>query len=444
MRTTAGVVIFVAIFYVLIYGRIFQFASEMNFEKFKLEKFKIVLLFILIAIPVIAGFSIWSGYYFLNKSSVNKYINRDEYGLKIPEDYFHASAFIKNIELDTKIDIYPYTLGYQFNTWGYYGFILSPWMIDKPAVSFDKRTKEGKIFSKTNSMYMYHDKTLGDNYDPKLFFHKPETLIFSSPKIDIYTKKLADFLPHFYQKKGGSSNESTIEFKKINSSKYRIIVHRSHDPFLLTFTENFHPLWKMYLNRYHPNKNYQNLNDQLETYYKKPLVDEAYRATKKDASEYITNGWLTTLGDLKIKKKTYYEYVNERIVPENSENFVIDFISKNIKGTIQNDNLSSGNLLETYPLPEIHQQHHMVDGFANGWILNPTNLCSQTITPNCIKNKDGSYDFELIVEFWPQRLAYISYIISATTITLLLLFHTIGVFFAILRRKNNAVSKPRN
>lgn len=416
MRTTSGIVIFVALFYVLIYGRIFQFVSE------NIKRFKIVLLFQLILIPVLVGYPIWSGQYFLNLSTVNNYVKKDEYGLKIPGDYFRSSAFMKSIDLDTKIDVYPYALGYQNSNWGYYGFMIYPLLIDKPMISFDKKTIDGKIYSKTNSLYIYHDKSLEDNYPPKSFFHKPELLVFSSSLIDIYKKKDIDFLPHFYHKKLELADNNIIEFKKINPAKYRVIIHHSSYPFLLTFTENFHPLWKAYLKDYHFNQDTNSMINQLNSYYKDSLIIEAYQAKKNDLLNYINDGSLSTLGDMKIKNKIYYEYRDEKIVPKKSENYYIDFISKNIKGTIQNNNLDRGNFYETFFSKELKLPHQMVDGYANSWAIDPEDICINN-TSVCLINKDGSYDFEIVIEFLPQKLANISYTISLVVIISLILYH---------------------
>lgn len=437
MRTTAGIVIFVAIFYALIYGRIFQFTAYIN-----LKKLKIILLFLLGSLLMIVGYPFWSGLFFLNRSTVNPYVNRKEYGLKVPVDYFRSASFMKNIELDSKIDIYPYTLGYQNNKWGYFGFLIYPWVIDKPMISFDKRTDVDKTHSQTNALYIYHDKSLEDNYLPKLFFHKPERLLFSSPKVDIYKKKDIDFLPHFYNKELKEPDDNVIEFKKINPTKYRVVIHHTSNSFLLTFTENFHPLWKIYLKNYNSDQNINILNNQLDSNYKEPLISEDYRANKTEISKYLSRGELTTLGDMKLKKKTYYKYQDEKIVPSNSENFYIDFISKNIKGTIQNNNLTRGNFYETFLAKELKLPHRIVNDYANSWVINPRNICASNKSA-CQENADGSYDFEMIVEFWPQKLANASYVISSVTMIMIFLYYTIARSFAILRGRNNEVSNPK-
>ena len=56
----------------------------------------------------------------------------------------------------------------------------------------------------------------------------------------------------------------------------------------------------------------------------------------------------------------------------------------------------------------------MVNGYANSWIIDPDDICKNK--GFCRKNDDGTYDMELIVEFWPQRLFYIGLGISGMTL----------------------------
>lgn len=55
----------------------------------------------------------------------------------------------------------------------------------------------------------------------------------------------------------------------------------------------------------------------------------------------------------------------------------------------------------------INQSHHLlVNGFLNSWVINPQELCKDTY---CKTNRDGTFDVELIIEYWPQRLFTIVY-----------------------------------
>ncbi len=87
------------------------------------------------------------------------------------------------------------------------------------------------------------------------------------------------------------------------------------------------------------------------------------------------------------------------------------------QGTIQNDNLPTGTIFETWFKKQINTNtnHLMVNGYANSWIIDTDGLCS-TNKAVCTKNVDGSFDFELVIEFWQQRLYYLGLTISITTL----------------------------
>jgi hypothetical protein len=79
----------------------------------------------------------------------------------------------------------------------------------------------------------------------------------------------------------------------------------------------------------------------------------------------------------------------------------------------------------------------MVNGYANSWDIDPTAICQNN--PKCTKNADGSYDMELVIEFWPQRLFYIGLFISGTTLVGCLGY--LGWDFVKRRKKKNGVGK---
>ncbi len=76
--------------------------------------------------------------------------------------------------------------------------------------------------------------------------------------------------------------------------------------------------------------------------------------------------------------------------------------------------------------------HIKVNGYANAWRIDVNQLCSDKKNDHaCLKNKDGSYDFELIIEFFPQRLFYIGLSVSLITFIGCLAF----IVFRILKKK---------
>lgn len=220
-----------------------------------------------------------------------------------------------------------------------------------------------------------------------------------------------------------TSGTPTIEYKKINPTKYRIVVHGAKGEFPLVFSESFHNGWRAYLAS--PDNLKSIFNDQVAKY---KILDgnEDDQANEKELKSFVDKGWITTLGDGKEKEIIHQKWDSIRNVWQGndvfdySEKYSIDFVSKNFQGTIQNDNLPSGQFYETWSKEPIddNKNHLVVNGYANSWLINTDILCSTQ--GSCIKNADGSYDFEVVVEFWPQRLFYIGLAISGTTLIICL------------------------
>jgi len=61
------------------------------------------------------------------------------------------------------------------------------------------------------------------------------------------------------------------------------------------------------------------------------------------------------------------------------------------------------------------EYHYQLNGFLNGWYVDPATLCTDT-GASCAKNADGSYDIEMEIEFTPQRWFYLGLIISGATL----------------------------
>lgn len=150
-----------------------------------------------------------------------------------------------------------------------------------------------------------------------------------------------------------------LEFKKINPIKYRVRIRGASGKFPLIFNQNFSEDWKMYL-------------------------------TKDGAAAGLEES-----------------------------NAVVS------QGTIQNNDLPAGNFWETwFKEPFGDEADHLVaNGYANSWLLDTDEICrisSESVSfkeeGDCLKNPDGTYDFEVVVEFWPQRLFYMALFISGMTL----------------------------
>jgi hypothetical protein len=77
------------------------------------------------------------------------------------------------------------------------------------------------------------------------------------------------------------------------------------------------------------------------------------------------------------------------------------FISDSHYGTTQNNNLpETETSLQDKVLPE--KNHFFVNGYANGWLIRPRDICRQRAY--CKNNSDGTVSMEFVAEFMPQRL----------------------------------------
>lgn len=256
--------------------------------------------------------------------------------------------------------------------------------------------------------------------------YKPRSAIYFIKTTKVSTDNVPNikFNPTELKKKA-VDNTPVLEFKKINPTKYRIVVHGAKGEFPVVFSESFHDKWNMYLTEIASLRQAQGKlprNDILSK-YKILNGNEGDQASKGELKSFIDKGWISTLGDGKEKEIKHQKWEDNREKLDYVEKYNVDFISKNFQDTIQNDNLSEGNIFETWFIKPIedNKNHSIVNGYANSWMIDTNKICNNSEivyndNASCIKNADGSYDFEVIVEFWPQRLFYIGLAVSGTTL----------------------------
>lgn len=83
--------------------------------------------------------------------------------------------------------------------------------------------------------------------------------------------------------------------------------------------------------------------------------------------------------------------------------------------------------------------HYKLDGFLNAWYVDTDELCGKQAL--CTKNADGTYDLEMVLEFWPQRWFYLGLLISGTTLAACLSY--LGYDGARSLRRRYLVRKER-
>jgi hypothetical protein len=183
-----------------------------------------------------------------------------------------------------------------------------------------------------------------------------------------------------------------VEYRRINPTKYRIRLHRVRGNVPLVYGESYSRGWRLYPIAW-------------RSEHKPPVVpenyaiisgNERYQADIFTVKKFIARGWISQMA---------------------GEGHETRFVSKQHQGAIQNDYLPDGSVQETWlsePIPEYW--HIKVNGYANGWVIDVAKICSGQGT--CYRNEDGSFDMEIVMEFWPQQIFYLGLAISGLTLLL--------------------------
>jgi uncharacterized membrane protein len=205
------------------------------------------------------------------------------------------------------------------------------------------------------------------------------------------TQLAADLKPNTYR-------PPTLEYKKLSPTKYRIIAHDVSEPFPLVISTDYYPGWQLHaVVKTDTQSRIGHLKNQIR-YYKILNGNAQTQATTEELTKYVENGYVSTLGTLEERIVTHYDYSNQREAVTERERYKIDYVSKNIKGSIQNNNLDGNQTGRSYKVP--NEQHLTVNGYANGWIIDPSVICQET--GECIPGSTKvSLDF--VAEYYPQR-----------------------------------------
>jgi hypothetical protein len=247
-----------------------------------------------------------------------------------------------------------------------------------------------------------------------------------------------------------------IEFRRINPTKFRIRVHGMRENFPLVFSERYHHNWHLYLVplKFQQSDMSNQNTQQLLSSYKIFEGNNETQAGPEELNIFFAKGLVTSLmkdppsllNPYHLMKKLFP--TNTQLVPGNTA-----FISKNFKNSIQNDNLPTSVFWETWFAGKIEincndeafnrgdcqwtdpsfwekkpdhnknvfawpeKLHWQANSLTNSWWIN-RDVFPQLFPSNNEKtvfyrsNSDGTIDFELVMEFWPQRLFYVGGILS--------------------------------
>ncbi|MHB1441192.1 MAG: hypothetical protein ACYCXO_00405 [Candidatus Humimicrobiaceae bacterium] len=225
-------------------------------------------------------------------------------------------------------------------------------------------------------------------------------------------------------------NRIVIEYKKINSAKYKIKFHGISKSFPFVFSESFSSSWKVYP-MYYTEAESSNIEG-----YRIFDQNDTYQATKEELRSYLKKGWVSELGDGAEKKREIALWTSFNVEQSYEEKYHVDFISKEIKDVIQNDNISGGHFYDTWFLKPIDEKFHQIaNGYANYWQVDIEYLDKNF--PGSLKgNANGTYDLEVIVEFWPQKILGITKV-YVVLFAVFICFLLIGTY--VFRKKRDTV-----
>jgi hypothetical protein len=169
---------------------------------------------------------------------------------------------------------------------------------------------------------------------------------------------------------------NSIKFKRINNSKLIIRLNNVKGVYSLNFLENFDKNWKAY------------------------LAPIAYSSTD---STLIKNNQRNIFSSARVND-TWFSH---------------DFFNNSL----------SNPVVMKFP----KMSHFKANNFSNSWIFDTKEICEET--SNCFKRSDGSFDIEVVLEFWPQRLFIISTLISGFALIISILYL---LSLLLIRRSRNA------
>lgn len=442
LRTTAGAVFFLSILYSIL---LFGFLEDLN------TKYRLAVLTILSLALLMSSYPLLNGNFYENLDVVgNPTIDKKSYGVNIPNEYFEVKKVIDQKKIDGKLLNLKNNLSYINTNWGYFGPSVYNYLFNYYNIAYNN------IISKSENhsvAFTLDDKSLIIDKSKSILKIDNTTTQIDNNILTLNSVVAEDYLAHFWiptksynedkllgdlaetsnkkafgeavyltgQNKSYSQtleqlptqtiDKPNIEYRKINPTKYRLIIHQAKNPFPLIFNETFNKNWKIYLVNNRPQAKSELLAE-LEN-YQIIANNEDFQATKEEVKSDIDLGLVTSLKS---------GMNNAGVKPT--------FVSKKLFGTIQNDNLQNGSPLDTLFSKTILDQSHLVaNGYANSWLVDPSAICKQSA--NCQANSDGTYDITMFIEFLPQRIFWLGLIISLTSISISIVF----LVFRLLKRK---------
>ncbi len=239
--------------------------------------------------------------------------------------------------------------------------------------ALDQENVLPRIYIPNNVLYSSEDKNELAKIISDPSFKLNDAVVFDTIKEN---KTSSEIINSF----SGDNNSATIEYKRINSTKYKVIIHKAKGILPLIFSETYSDGWSLYSSKIDPSVYSESVEE-----YSLQITDD-FQASKEDIQDMIQEGLVSTVDGSK-------------------------YISKKLFGSIENQGLPDGEITENWKKNSLisDKKHLVVNGYANMWSLDTDKICE---TNNCVKNSDGSYEIELSLEFAGQKSFIYAIIIS--------------------------------
>lgn len=285
-------------------------------------------------------------------------------------------------------------------------------MFDHPNLFFPEKffdciwqSKNILVFARKNILPLIYSPNyrLLEDGDLQILEHSSKLDAQKSPAI-VFTKQNLNKIEVINKLNGTVNLPSNIEFNRINPTKYKLRLTDVKGFIPLVFGESYSQGWRLYPSTTEGIE--ESSLDKVQIMKKNgneksPGIAEA---SLLEIDDYLRKGWISNIGD--------------------------KFISKQILGVIQNNNLTS-HFMETLFLKALPEASHFkVNGYTNGWLIDIEKICENPTEHVCFKNKNGLYNITLVMEFWPQQAFYFGILISILT-----LFFLILIYFLAKKRR---------
>jgi len=178
-----------------------------------------------------------------------------------------------------------------------------------------------------------------------------------------------------------------LEFKKINSTRYQVLIHQASNDFILNLLENYHSGWRLSVRE-------KNVISSIVPHTNKNNLKSKDRdmATIQEIKQMNSNGWISSVAS-----------------------FPAQYISSLIRNSIQNDNMPDTPSREGENQQYV-DTHIKTFGYANGWSIRKQDICRDN---TCTFHADGTYDAELEIEFTYQKTLKTGLTIAISTFLLI-------------------------